>query len=103
MNLTLFFRDSGFCGRQLAFLGDRAIGAVEPPGAAGRRALWSFYFDANRRKINQPAASIEKAREIVADETYTMLREFGLTLDEVRLTVVVEPARRATRAARARP
>jgi hypothetical protein len=90
--LTLTFRDCGFAGRETAWLGDRLVGAVEPPGQSSKTALWSFYLEARHRLQHQPAASIEEARRLIAEQVNGMLRGFGvLDRDDAGVTILVDP------------
>jgi hypothetical protein len=87
--LVLTFHDCGFGGRELASIGDYVVGAVEPPGLCGPRALWSFYPETARKLVRQPASSIEEARRMVEEQVNFMLRSMGVLAraDRVELRV----------------
>ena len=93
--LILTFRDCGFDGRELAWLGEYHVGAVEAPGMCGVKAYWSFHPETRRKLLQQPAASLADARRRVENETNQMLIAMGVLLpgDGVRVLIETAPAR----------
>jgi hypothetical protein len=93
--LTLTFRDCGFAGRELAWLGEYLVGAVEAPGLCGIKAYWSFHPETRRKLLQQPAPSLDAARRLVENETNQMLLAMGVLLpgDGVRVVIITDPAR----------
>ena len=97
--LTLSFCDCGFAGRELAWLGEYHVGAVEAPGMCGDRAYWSFHPETRRKLLQQPAPSLAEARRQVERETNQMLFAMGVLLPGDGVRVVVDGARQSRRVA----
>lgn len=92
--LTLTFKDCGFGNREVATLGVWVVGSVEPATFGAARAWWTFYLDARRKLIHQPARSLDEARREIEDRAWRMLIDMGAALPGDRLCVIVDGAER---------